>query len=349
MGNAQPKAAGEAEIAAFVLDAPRGVIRALGGIDAASLHAALDAIEPEPCGLRALSLALPVGLSAEALVEGVLAKLAAAAQSLWPIWWGVRMPERDDSLGRAAARLAAQGASEASAPWAQAAAELALKGRAPRVKGTHPSIELAELARLISPTGLVLIVDGDEAARAPFGAAWVRGLEWVAEHIDGAVVALFSELPPNAPPFDRILYDAIAATPLPTPFEVVEPASWIAPWRGLPHPMSEIERRLAAALNADAELGALFAFNQTVATVRGGRPKVDLVWERGRLAIEIDGYGSHGNRAAFMQDRHRDYELIVSGFTVLRLTNDEIAEDLERAIEKIRDVVAFCRARSKEG
>ena len=112
--------------------------------------------------------------------------------------------------------------------------------------------------------------------------------------------------------------------------------------------MSEIEQRLARALDADPELGALFTFNQIVATVRGAKPKVDLLWARGRLAIEIDGYGSHGNRMAFMQDRHRDYELILSGFLVLRLTNDEIAEDLEKALEKIRDVVKFCRGRKAE-
>ena len=82
--------------------------------------------------------------------------------------------------------------------------------------------------------------------------------------------------------------------------------------------------------------------------MRGAKPKVDLLWARGRLAIEIDGYGSHGNRMAFMQDRHRDYELILSGFLVLRLTNDEIAEDLEKALEKIRDVVKFRRDRTGE-
>jgi very-short-patch-repair endonuclease len=70
------------------------------------------------------------------------------------------------------------------------------------------------------------------------------------------------------------------------------------------------------------------------------------VWTEGRLAIELDGWGSHGNRVAFMQDRHRDYELTISGYTVLRLTNDEIAQDLEKAIEKIRDLVTLCRGRS---
>ena len=35
-----------------------------------------------------------------------------------------------------------------------------------------------------------------------------------------------------------------------------------------------------------------------------------------------------------MYDRHRDYELSLSGYTVLRLANDEIAQDVEKAIEK---------------
>jgi len=121
---------------------------------------------------------------------------------------------------------------------------------------------------------------------------------------------------------------------------------WIAPWLGLPHPLSEIEQRLAKALHADRELGPLFAFNQIVGTVRGSRPKVDLLWAEGRLVIELDGYGSHGNRLAFMYDRHRDYELILSGYTVLRLANDEIEQDLQKAVEKIRNLVNLCQTRT---
>ena len=67
----------------------------------------------------------------------------------------------------------------------------------------------------------------------------------------------------------------------------------------------------------------------------------------GWLIIELDGYGSHGNPMAFMYDRHRDYELTLSGYTVLRLANEEIAQDLEKAIDKIRDLVELCRTRSR--
>jgi very-short-patch-repair endonuclease len=183
----------------------------------------------------------------------------------------------------------------------------------------------------------------------------VHALEWIANHSDGAVFALFPELPPNEPPFDRMLYGArrvmaeVGAQP-----DMIEldangtalPEAWLAPWRGLPHPLSEIEQRLAKALAADTELAPLFIFNHFVATVRGSRPKVDLVWMEGRLVVELDGYGSHGNRAAFMYDRHRDYELTLSGYTVLRLANDEIAQDIEKAIVKIRDLVQLRRKRA---
>jgi hypothetical protein len=77
----------------------------------------------------------------------------------------------------------------------------------------------------------------------------------------------------------------------------------------------------------------LFCFNWFVDTVRGSRPKVDLVWIDGRLVVELDGYPDHATRRAFIGDRHRDYELALSGYTVLRLANDEVVQDFGRAIE----------------
>ena len=65
-------------------------------------------------------------------------------------------------------------------------------------------------------------------------------------------------------------------------------ALWIAPWRGLPHPLSEIEQQLAKALHSDSELAPLFTFNRLIDTIRGSRPKVDLVWTEGRLVVELN-------------------------------------------------------------
>lgn len=75
---------------------------------------------------------------------------------------------------------------------------------------------------------------------------------------------------------------------------------------------------LASALERGPELAGHFCFNQPVATPRGSRPRVDLLCQDARLVIEIDGYADHTTRDAFRRDRHRDYELLLSGYAAPR-------------------------------
>jgi very-short-patch-repair endonuclease len=352
----QYASAPEGEIAETVLGAPEGSVLVLAGIDGETLRLLLDAVEPDQDGRRALFVRIVPAPTTEAIVEQVLDLLADTARRVWPIWFTDVSFHRcsNDTLGRlaanAVARMAAEEIAGLSLSWVEMAARLALENRPPRVSTTLPAVQLAQLSLAISRYGLTLVADVTACTGAN-PAAVVHALEWIAQHLQGAVVALFPELPPNEPPFDRILYGArIAANLHPVRIEtdtsILEPKPWIAPWQGLPHPLSEIEQRLAKALRTDSALSPLFGFNQFIETIRGSRPKVDLLWTEGRLVVELDGYGSHGNRAAFMYDRHRDYELTISGYTVLRLSNDEIADDIEKAIEKIRDLVALCRTRS---
>jgi very-short-patch-repair endonuclease len=49
-----------------------------------------------------------------------------------------------------------------------------------------------------------------------------------------------------------------------------------------------------------------------------------------------------------MYDRHRDYELTLTGYMVLRLANDEIGQDIVKSIEKIRDLVRLRRVQIEE-
>jgi very-short-patch-repair endonuclease len=346
--------------AQFALGPSEGSVLVLGGIDAESLRLLLDAVEPAPNDRRALFTVIAPAPTTEAIVEQVIDLFAETARRLWPIWFtDVSFDRcRNDALGRVAANVIARNAGEEisglSIPWTEEAARLVLDNRPPRVRIMLPAIELAQLALAISRTGLVLVADVSAACTGPNPAAMVHALEWIAQHIHGAVVVLFPELPANEPPFDRILYGARRVTAagdaetgiIEAKTATQDAGPWIAPWRGLPHPLSEIEQRLAKALRADAELAPLFGFNQFIDTIRGSRPKVDLVWMQGRLVVELDGYDSHGNRAAFMHDRHRDYELALSGYTVLRLANDEVAQDIARAVEKIRDLVDLCRTRA---
>lgn len=348
------------QVAEFVFCAPGGSVVALAGIDGAALLELIDQAEHIPDDRRVLFVLLRPAKSVEAYIERVIAVLAETAMRLWPVWFtDVSFAMCcDDALGRQAAgviaREAAARAPGVNSTWAEAAARLSLAGRPPRVAGILPAIELAQLSLSVSRAGLVFIADMSAAADASSSATLPHALEWIAEYSRAAVVALSATLPPLDSPFDRILYGARRVIVDAEPgASVSEPEgrgleTWLAPWRGTPHPLSEVEQRLAKMLSGDTELSALFCFNWFVDTVRGSRPKVDLVWINGRLVVELDGYPDHANRHAFISDRQRDYELVLSGYTVLRLANDEVVRDFGRAIEKIRDLVRLRRLQMNE-
>ncbi len=349
------------EAAQFIFRTPEGTVVALGGVDGGTLRELVDHAEHVPDDRRVLFVPLRPARSVDAYVEQAVAALAETAMRLWPMWFtDVSFAMcGDDALGRQAAGAIAREAAGrlpgVDAAWVEAAARLALGGRSPRVAGAAAAIELAQLSLAINRRGLVLVIDAGAAAQTLGALAHV--LEWAAQHARAAVVTLFAELPPMDSPFDRILFGArhiIAeadpgiAVAGPETSNSAGLATWLVPWRGAPHPLSEIEQRLAAMLDNDAELAGLFCFNWFVDTVGGSRPKVDLVWMDGRLVVELDGYADHATRRAFIGDRHRDYQLTLSGYTVLRLANDEVVQDFGRAVEKIRDLVRLRRAQMKE-
>jgi very-short-patch-repair endonuclease len=343
------------DIAEVIFGVAQGCVLAVAGAGREQVSRALDSAERAHDDRLALFIPLERPTSTEEIVEQVADVLAETALRLWPVWFSdVALADcRNDTLGREAVRLVIRKISEETRsvmrPWAEAAAMSALHGRKPRLHGVALATQIEQLCVAINRAGLILVVDVDDADAPPD--ALVHALEWISRNARVAVVALFAQLPDNRPPFDRLLHgavriagepDRIDSSPAETTFSE---RTWLAPVRGIPHPLSETEQRLAKALACDSELAPLFHFNQCVETIRGNRPKVDLVWSAGRLVVELDGYVDHGSRAAFMHDRHRDYELTLTGYTVLRLANDEIAQDIEKAIEKIRDIVQLCRAR----
>jgi very-short-patch-repair endonuclease len=342
------------ELANAVFSVLRGSVIALGGVTLEQVQLALENADPGQDSRLALFVPIEQATSAEQIVELIAEHLAKTAERLWPMWFtDVNFGScRNDALGRQAARIMAREVARKSPTiflsWAEAAVTCALAGRKPRVDDLNVAVEIEQLCFAINLQGLILIIDA-EAAKAPAD-AFVHALEWIGQKAGAAVVVLFPELPDTAPPFDRILHGAVQVlTPLgsmtPAEGEATTDWPWLAPVRGIPHPLSETEQRLAKALARDGELAPLFCFNQLIETVHGSRPKVDLVWTAGRLVVELDGYADHGTRTAFMHDRHRDYQLTLSGYTVIRLANDEITQDIEKAVEKIRDVVQLCRAR----
>ena len=102
--------------------------------------------------------------------------------------------------------------------------------------------------------------------------------------------------------------------------------------------LSLAERRLHAALHR-GRLGGWTAN----ATVRlGGRlVVVDLLFARAGVVVEVDGYGAHGTREAFEQDRRRQNALVDAGYLVLRFTwrdlverEDEVVAEIRRALDR---------------
>jgi len=338
------------EVAATVLATGAGRILMLCGLGPAALRQCLRSGAQGP--RAALFLDLPPSPSAERLAEALLHGLAETARRMWPLWYAEDLGVVDGAaLQREAARLRL-GELEARHPalsrrWAEAAAGRAMAGATPRASGAAPALELAQLGLAIHPGGLVLVTSLDPALGSPaVAAAFIHLIEWAARTAGAAVVVLATEPPGDLRPWQRILYGArlvVPALPDSEPARAADGA-WLAPVLGRPHPMSRIERELARRLARDAELRALFSFNQLVRTARGSIPRVDLLWADGRLVVELDGYSDHNTRRKFADDRHRDYELTMSGYTVLRIANDEIAQDFDKAIEKIRDVVRLRRA-----
>jgi Transcriptional regulator, AbiEi antitoxin/Protein of unknown function (DUF559) len=74
--------------------------------------------------------------------------------------------------------------------------------------------------------------------------------------------------------------------------------------------------------------------------------KVDFLWRAERLGVETDGWGSHGTRQAFENDRRRDRRLSLAGWTVVRFT----WRDVEQGPAEVTDTLArLWEARSKRG
>lgn len=321
-----------ADLGARILRLGRGELLTLIGVGYEVVREALGANTARP---RSALLLAPAGRrTPEAILDGLLDDLAELALAHWPYWYGRDEPSPDGLVGHGTADPLV------NAPWLRAAVRRAGAGHRPRFRRTARKLEFAQLMRAIDLSSPVLIASVD-VGPSGFAAAMVQALEWCA--VEGAsVVATLPARPPFAAPYDRVLYDALEVACAEEPAK----ARFIVPM-GRAHPGSLVEQRLETALRADMELGQLFRCNQSIRLNPFGiAPRVDLLWPEGRVVVELDG-PEHRSDPQFANDRHRDYELLVAGYLVLRITNDQIETDLPRAIEKIRAVVRF--RQSNEG
>lgn len=75
--------------------------------------------------------------------------------------------------------------------------------------------------------------------------------------------------------------------------------------------------------------------------IRGRFFEIDALWERERVAVELDSREIHGTRTKFESDRLRDRIFVAEGWRTMRITwrqlqeePEEIAVDLRAALER---------------
>lgn len=73
--------------------------------------------------------------------------------------------------------------------------------------------------------------------------------------------------------------------------------------------------------------------------VRIGPYLVDFLWRESRLVVEVDGWGAHGTRSAFEDDRARDVELKLLGYDVVRFTYLQVIERPAETAAKLRTLL----------
>jgi len=287
----------------------------------------------------------------EQLVTEVLHHLANIVLATWPFWYGQNTPLDPATVSTASLAFTRllpkqEQLRQPIAPlWLKQAAIACAAQQRPLFHDFTRGQQLSQLALTIEPDNLWLILALYDPQPLPyrlFGLA--RTAVWLATTTAARVAVLAPATFAGHNELESILYGAVVDTvidsaPVAPPATVDENAKGtLWPIQGRPHPFSPSEQLLAKALAQDSELAPLFGFNQKVATVCQSSYWVDLLWPAGRLIVEIDGYHTHSKRAIFMSDRHRDYELLLSGYTVLRLSHDEVMADVTTALEKIRRV-----------
>ena len=102
-------------------------------------------------------------------------------------------------------------------------------------------------------------------------------------------------------------------------------------------PDSRLEARMARLLAAH---GLPAAFQHEVR--RGGRfvARVDFAYPADRIALEVDGWGSHSSPRALQADLERQNALVELGWTVLRFTWDDVVRRPEAVASRVRRVLA---------
>src|SRR5262249_34285291 len=89
--------------------------------------------------------------------------------------------------------------------------------------------------------------------------------------------------------------------------------------------------------NEDDFAGGAAAFDLPRALINvpiGGRV-VDAVFEKEKVIVEIDDYGTHSSKTSFESDRDRDADHLELGFVTVRITKERMRQTPAREAERL--------------
>ena len=269
------------------------------------------------------------------VVHAVLDRLEQVAVELLPAW----LPEvadgvRPDTAGLAAVRVAATTRARRErypGTFLPDLARYAVTGRRATTTPLPVRTRAAALARLVAGAfgrrRVVLLLE----PAAGDGAVVTAGATWLGQHGGPAVwlVGAGAAGPEGLPAF-RL---APPRAPLPGGLAA-----------GKPHPGSDVEKRLEAALAAES-WAAGRRWNQSFQSHGLATPvRLDLLWPDERCVVEIDG-PEHCRPVHYEADRQRDVQLQLDGYTVLRFTNARVIHDVGAVVQQIG---TYLRARRRD-
>lgn len=288
----------------------------------------------------------------EQLIDDVLHSLADIARANWPFWYRLPTASALATLSASTIDMTAflpiQPTRQPIARrWTKAAGLACTAGKPPLLPEFTRGQQLSQLALALDPGNLLILLAVHDLHPLPYRLLGLaRAATWIATATAARVAVLAPIELATHTGLESIAYAATTLVDQPTqPVALSDESakSTIWPIQGRPHPFSPGEQLLAARLRQEPDLATLFECNEYIETVCQSRYWVDLLWRAGQLVIEIDGYRTHSSRTAFGHDRQRDYELLLSGYRVLRLPHDEVMAAIDQVVEKIRNVVRLCR------
>ncbi|MGC0365248.1 hypothetical protein ABH922_003232 [Rhodococcus sp. 27YEA15] len=298
--------------------------------------------------------------TAAEVVDDILLQFESAAQALFPAWLpGGEVLDTTSRLDVLTARTLARqlaATSEHFGPFVERLAESSVTGRRFDRAGFSRETRAIGLARVISQSyersRLALLLAAPDLLPADRRRALSWACEWLNLH-GGVVVWLTGSPVPDVEHFPVV---TVPWEPLEIPADfhsVAVPESVGAPCdRGLtfppvagrPHPGSAAELAFEAAM-ATTRWAVGRQWNPTYQPNPLHPPiRVDLLWADEKCVVELDG-DDHRSAYKYAADRLRDNALHLDGYTVLRFTNQQVADDLDAVLRTVETFLSRRRTR----